>query len=134
MLSNEALVERARLYLNNSDNVRRNEIVTAQGLEDNMFRMVKQNGKAMKDNETIIQSARFFDNERVLFDQEARAYAKKLFVQDPEYTNLRLFENTIPVTEFARRFGAKGQGLKDVIQDIRAVSYTHLTLPTSDLV
>jgi tRNA pseudouridine-54 N-methylase len=119
LLSNEALVKRARLYLNNSDNVRRNEIVTAQGLEDNMFRMVKQNGKAMKDNETIIQSARFFDNERVLFDQEARAYAKKLFVQDPEYTNLRLFENTIPVTEFARRFGAKGQGLKDVIQDIR---------------
>ena len=74
--------------------------------------MIKNNGKVTKDNETIIQSARFFDNERVLFDQEARAYAKQLFIQDPEFTNLRLFENTIPVTEFARRFGSQGQGIK----------------------
>jgi hypothetical protein len=119
LLDTKELKQKAINYLDGSDNIRRTEIVNAQILEDNMLRMIKNNGKVTKDNETIIQSARFFDNERVLFDQEARAYAKQLFIQDPEFTNLRLFENTIPVTEFARRFGSQGQGLKDVINDLK---------------
>ena len=73
----------------------------------------------LKENKTLMQSARFIQNKRVLVDPEARAFAKQLFVQDPEFTTLRLIENTVPVAEFARRFGAQGQGISEVIKDIR---------------
>ena len=50
----------------------------------------------------------------VLFDQEARALAKEVFVQDPIATNLSLFDNSIKVAEFSRRYGTKGQGIQDI--------------------
>ena len=119
LLSDEQLLQRAKYYLDNSDNIRRQEIVTTEKLQEKVINLVKNDGKPLKENDTLIQAARFFDNERTLFDQEARAFAKQLFVQDPEFTNIRLFENTIPVTEFSRRFGAKGQGLEDVINNLK---------------
>ena len=66
-----------------------------------------------------MQSARFIQNKRILVDPEARAFAKELFIQQPEFTTLRLIENTVPVAEFARRFGAQGQGISQIIKDIR---------------
>tara|TARA_B100002019_G_scaffold105684_1_gene90819 strand:+ start:111 stop:4052 length:3942 start_codon:yes stop_codon:yes gene_type:complete len=119
LLSDKSLREKAIYYLNNSDGIRRQEMMSADALDKQLNALVKNNGAPIKDDETIIQSARFFDNERTLFDQEARAYAKEIFIQDPEFTFTRLFENTIPVTEFARRFGARGAGIKDVINDLK---------------
>ncbi len=108
----------AENYLNKSDAVRRQAIIDSDELEKQISKTVK--GAAGKADEgTLISSARFFQNERTLYDQEARASAKKLFIQDPEYTNIQLFENTIPVAEFARRYGPNGQGLKKVVGDIK---------------
>ena len=115
----EKLEEIVKNYLNNSDGIRRKEIVSSENLIRGTKSFLDSEGNPLKDKDTIIQSARFFDNERTLFDQEARAYAKDLFIQDFEFTTNSLFENTIPVVEFARKYGSKGQGLDDVISQLK---------------
>jgi len=115
----EKLEELAKNYLNKSDNIRRQEIINSENLLKGTEAFLDSNGNPLKQKDTLIQSARFFDNERVLFDQEARAFAKDLFIQDFEYTTNTLFENTIPVVEFARRFGSKGQGLQDITKQLK---------------
>ena len=77
--------------------------------------------RAGEDEDVILTAARHFDNRRVLYDQEARAYLanKEYFVDDPILTLQSLINNTIPVVEFARVFGAKGQGLQKVFQEIK---------------
>lgn len=69
----------------------------------------------------IITAARHFENERVLYSQEARAYLanRGYFEDDPINTLQALFEQTVPVAEFARVFGAKGEGLQEVFDGIR---------------
>ena len=69
----------------------------------------------------IITAARHFENERVLYSQEARAYLanRDYFEDDPINTLQTLFEQTVPVAEFARVFGAKGEGLQSVFEGIR---------------
>jgi len=117
-ITDEKARKTAENYLNKSDNIRRQAIIDSNEIEKQITKSVKGTLDSSKGN-TIISNARFFQNERTLYDQEARAAAKKLFIQDPEYTNIQLFENTVPVAEFARRFGANGQGLKKVFQDIK---------------
>ena len=106
----------ATAYVTSSDNLRRQLVLDADKLADNdvIKSLIKNNGDVVDKNGTIIQSARFFENERVLFDQEARALAKEVFVQDPIATNLSLFDNSIRVAEFSRRYGTKGQGIQDI--------------------
>lgn len=106
----------ATSYVMSSDNLRRQLVLDADRLADKdvLQSLIKNNGDVIDKNGTIIQSARFFENERVLFDQEARALAKELFIQDPIATNLSLFDNSIRVAEFARRYGTKGQGIQDL--------------------
>lgn len=115
----EKLEEIVKNYLNNSDGIRRKEIVSSENLIRGTKSFLDNEGNPLKEKDTLIQSARFFDNERTLFDQEARAYAKDLFIQDFEFTTNSLFENTIPVVEFARKYGSKGQGLDDVISQLK---------------
>ena len=69
----------------------------------------------------IITAARHFENERVLYSQEARAYLanRDYFEADPINTLQSLFEQTVPVAEFSRVFGPKGEGLQDVFEGIR---------------
>ncbi len=69
----------------------------------------------------IITAARHFENERVLYSQEARAYLanRDYFEDDPINTLQTLFDQTVPVAEFARVFGAKGEGLQSVFEGIR---------------
>ena len=79
-------MQRAASYLNNSDDVRRVEILKVDGkdVEKKVLQLLdtaKEN--VLKDNKTLMQSARFIQNKRVLVDPEARAFAKQLFVQDP---------------------------------------------------
>ena len=106
----------ATSYITSSDNIRRQLVLDSDRLldQDVMKSFIKNNGQVVDKNDTIIQSARFFENERVLFDQEARALAKDLFIQDPIATNLSLFDNSIRVAEFARKYGTKGQGIQDL--------------------
>ena len=106
----------ATAYVTSSDNLRRQLVLDADKLADNdvIKSLIKNNGNVVDKNGTIIQSARFFENERVLFDQEARALAKEVFIQDPIATNLSLFDNSIKVAEFSRRYGTKGQGIQDI--------------------
>ena len=115
----EKLEKLAKNYLDNSDAIRRKEIVNSENLRKETQAFLDNNGNPIKEKDTLIQSARFFDNERTLFDQEARAYAKDLFIQDFEFTTLSLFDNTIPVVEFARRYGSKGQGLADTVEQLK---------------
>ena len=89
-------------------------------VEEIILSLLDSSGKnVLEKNKTLMQSARFLENKRILVDPEARAYAKDLFIQQPEFTILRLIENTVPVAEFARRYGAKGEGLTDIISNIR---------------
>jgi len=108
-------------YIQSADNLRRQLVLDADKLleEKNLSAFIKTNGQPINQNETVVHSARFFENERVLFDQEARALAKEFFVQDPISTNLSLFDNSVKVAEFARRYGAKGQGIQDLKKQLK---------------
>ena len=117
-ITDEKAKKIAENYLNKSDNIRRQAIIDTDELERKTLQTAKR-GSENTNESPLISNARFFQNERTLYDQEARAAAKKLFIQDPEFTNIRLFENTVPIAEFARRFGSNGQGLKKVVQDIK---------------
>jgi len=121
----QEIENKALNHLNNADSIRRNEVIgmtkfDSQNTEaGNLINFITNDGKSIRQNDTLMQSAKFVDNERVLVDQEARALAKELFIQDPEFTLTRLFENTIPIAEFSRRFGPRGQGIKDTIEDVK---------------
>ena len=85
-------------------------------LKQKMFR-----NRADQEEDVIITAARHFENERVIYDQEARAFLSKkgYFEADPILTLQTLISETVPVVEFARVFGAKGEGLQDVFKGIR---------------
>ena len=106
-------------FLNHSDNVRRQEVLGEISITDDTFKLINNDGKKIKKGESLLQASKYLANERTLVDPEARAFAKSLFIQDPEFTTLRLAENVVPVAEFARRFGEKGQGLRKVFADIK---------------
>ena len=74
-------------------------------------------GKA-RDEEFILDAARHFNKARTLYDQEARASVSHLFEQNPKETLRQLINNTVYIAEFAKRFGAKGQGIKKLFKDI----------------
>ena len=75
-------------------------------------------GKRAGDEDFILTAARHFNKERTLYDQEARALVSDLFEQNPLLTLKQLTENTVPVAEFARVFGARGEGIKTLFRDI----------------
>jgi|GEM_PF-5195357 len=106
-------------FLNHSDNVRRQEVLGEVKISDDTFKLINNDGKKIKKGESLLQASKYLSNERTLVDPEARAFAKSLFIQDPEFTTLRLSENVVPVAEFARRYGEKGQGLRKVFADIK---------------
>ena len=70
------------------------------------------------DEDFVLTAARHFNKERTLYDQEARALVSDLFEQNPLLTLKQLTENTIPVAEFSRVFGARGEGIKTLFKDI----------------
>jgi hypothetical protein len=114
VLSDKQAESLAINYLQKSDNLRRQLVLDSERLlaKDATEAFIKNNGVALNKNENIVHSARFFENERVLFDQEARALAKDLFIQDPIATHLSLFDNSVKVAEFSRRYGARGEGIQ----------------------
>ena len=132
VLSKNEATALAKKYLDGADGVRRQALVDVDSLtkgSDDMSIFIRTGGATPK-NHTVVQSAKFFENERVLFDQEARALAKKLFVQDPIATHISLFENSTRVAEFARRFGSKGQGILKIRKALQAY-YSKIAKSTS---
>ena len=101
------------------DPVRRKEVITELKDEDDIVKLINNEGRPVTQNETLVHSAGYINKERSLYDPEARAFAKELFIQDPAFTLSKLFRDTVPIVEFSRRFGSKGQGLNDVITDLK---------------
>ena len=99
---------------------RRSNSIWAKEEGDNLFQ-----NRASKDERFIITAARHFENKRVLADQEARAFManKGYFLDDPILTFQSLAKQTIPVTEFSRVFGARGERLQGFINGIRREVY-----------
>lgn len=75
-------------------------------------------GRRASDEDFVLTAARHFNKERTLYDQSARALVSDLFEQNPLITLKQLTENTIPVAEFSRVFGARGEGIKTLFKDI----------------
>tara|TARA_R100000742_G_C4279500_1_gene104259 strand:+ start:4566 stop:8504 length:3939 start_codon:yes stop_codon:yes gene_type:complete len=107
---------KASAYLKGADEIKRAEIVDSKMLQDGV-----QNpfSKSVEKNPPLIKSSRFLDTQRKLYDPEARAIAKDLFVQDPIETTLKLYNDVIPYAEFSRVFGSRGQGLIAVRKQLR---------------
>tara|TARA_R100001594_G_scaffold44898_1_gene77422 strand:+ start:20 stop:4309 length:4290 start_codon:yes stop_codon:yes gene_type:complete len=111
--------EQARNHLSMGDPVRRKEVITELKAEDDIVKLINNEGRPVTQNETLVHSAGYINKERSLYDPEARAFAKELFIQDPAFTLSKLFRDTVPIVEFSRRYGSKGQGLNDVITDLK---------------
>ena len=66
----------------------------------------------------VLQAAKHFDNRRTLFDPKARASVSDLFINNPRHQMKMVIESTVPVAEFVKKFGAKGEGIKKIFKDI----------------
>ena len=103
-------------YLKGADKIKRAEIVDSKMLLEGVRNPF---AKTTESNPPLIQKSRFLDTQRKLYDPEARAVAKDLFVQDPIETTLKLYNDVIPYAEFSRVFGSRGQGLIAVRKQLR---------------
>ena len=103
-------------YLNTSTRIRNNSIWAKENQEA-LFQTNNNIGKS-RDEKFVLNAARHFDKKRTLYDQEARARVSHLFEQNPLITLQQLTKNTIPVAEFVKRFGAKGEGITKLFNDI----------------
>ena len=117
VLSMTQAEELASSYLASSSKQRNNSI-WAKEEGEKLFQPNAVSGSKSQDEEFILTAARHFNKERTLFNQEARASVADLFEQNPLLTLKQLTENTVHVAEFVRVFGAKGQGIKSIFQDI----------------
>jgi len=112
----KAAQQTAQEYLTTSTNLRRNSI-WAKEVDDPRF-IFQGNTVSNRKEEFILNAARHFNKERTLYDQEARALASDLFVQNPTKTLDLLINNTINIAEFSKRFGSKGEGISKLFKDI----------------
>jgi len=103
-------------YLNTSTRIRNNSIWAKENQEA-LFQTNNNIGRA-RDEKFVLTAARHFDKKRTLYDQEARARVAHLFEQNPLITLQQLTRNTIPIAEFVKRFGAKGEGITKLFKDI----------------
>ena len=102
----------AQNYLKGASDFTRTEILSLKKLQDeNSIDIFTKVNKNIEGSRNLTKSSRFIENERVLYDQEARAFSSDLFIQDPILTTLALYNNVIPYAEFAHRFGARGEGI-----------------------
>ena len=111
----------AKNYLNGSSSVLRHELISEQSLlkESNPSAFLDKQGRVISGTKDLSKSSRFLDNERVLYDQEARAFANELFIQDPIQTTLQLYQSIIPSAEFARVYGSRGEGITKLRTELK---------------
>ena len=107
----------AQGYLSAATKTRNNSIFSDK--DDILFK-TNDNDSFIKSTNTdfVLQAARHFDKRRTLFDQEARAMVSDLFEDNPLLTAQTLVKNSVHVAEFAKQFGAKGEGIKDIFKSI----------------
>tara|TARA_B100000963_G_scaffold25799_1_gene19351 strand:- start:18534 stop:22931 length:4398 start_codon:yes stop_codon:yes gene_type:complete len=107
----------AQGYLSTATKERNNSLFSDK--DDILFK-TNNNDPLIKGQNTdfVLQAARHFDKRRTLFDQEARASVSELFENNPLLTTQTLTNNSIRVAEFAKQFGAKGEGIKDIFSRI----------------
>jgi hypothetical protein len=107
----------AQGYLSTATKERNNSLFSDK--DDILFK-TNDNDPIIKGQNTdfVLQAARHFDKRRTLFDQEARASVSELFENNPLLTTQTLTNNSIRVAEFAKQFGAKGEGIKDIFTRI----------------
>ncbi len=119
----------AQGYLSTATKERNNSLFSDK--DDILFK-TNDNDPIIKSQNTdfVLQAARHFDKRRTLFDQEARASVSELFENNPLLTTQTLTNNSIRVAEFAKQFGAKGEGIKDIFSRIDN-RYKQLADPTN---
>ena len=115
-------------YLKTSTRQRNNSIWAKE--ESDAIFVSNNNINKSRQEEFVLNAARHFDKERTLYDQESRAMVSDLFVQNPFETLKALTDNTIKIAEFVKRFGAKGEGIKKLFQDID-INYKQLADPNN---
>ena len=119
-LTDQEALDIAENYLLASRTPRNNSIWSKEGdgwQGNDVGQWVDKKGRPT-DEDFVLTAARHFNKERTLYDQEARALVSDLFEQNPLLTLKQLTENTIPVAEFSRVFGARGEGIKTLFKDI----------------
>jgi hypothetical protein len=119
-LTDQEALDIAENYLLASRTPRNNSIWSKEGdgwQGNDVGQWVDKKGRPT-DEDFVLTAARHFNKERTLYDQEARALVSDLFEQNPLLTLKQLTENTIPVAEFSRVFGARGEGIKVLFKDI----------------
>lgn len=122
ILEDSWATKQARNYIDGQNETRRHSLwAKIEGTDESLTGKALFRNRAEEEEDVIISAAQNFNKQRVLYDQEARAYLanKDYFVKDPILTLQSLINSTVPVVEFARVFGAKGQGLQRVFQDIK---------------
>ena len=107
-------------YLATASQVRTNSIFSDN--DDILFKTNNSGSKfdefKSKDEDFILQAAKHFDKDRTLFDQEARAAVADLFELNPILTTKTLINNSVHIAEFAKQFGARGEFIKEIFNDI----------------
>jgi len=119
-LTDQEALDIAENYLLASRTPRNNSIWSKEGdgwQGNDVGQWVDKKGRPT-DEDFVLTAARHFNKERTLYDQEARALVSDLFEQNPLLTLKQLTENTVPVAEFSRVFGARGEGIKTLFKDI----------------
>jgi len=66
----------------------------------------------------VVAAASHFEKDRVIYSQKARQQIKDFLVEDPRQTMNRLIDNTVPVVEFSRTFGSRGQGIIELFNEV----------------
>ncbi len=127
VLSDKEATDVANTYLKSSTQRRQNSLWSEES-GDALFAGNKVASDAAGDERFILNAARHFDKKRTLYNQEARASVSDLFEQNPALTLKQLTENTIPVAEFTRAFGAKGEGIKEIFKAIE-INYLKIQDP-----
>lgn len=68
----------------------------------------------------VVKAASNFEKERVITSQAAREEIKDFLVNDPRVTIDNLVEQTVPIVEFSRTFGSRGELItQNVFKEIR---------------
>ena len=114
--------EQARKYINGFTGRERGSIWAADVNATNIKNLSKGGrlfaGSKEAEPDVLISAARHFEHERVLRDQEARAMIANFLENDPRKTFEALFANTVRISEFSRRFGSKGEGIRNTIREL----------------
>jgi len=121
-LDDDAAADQANRYINGFTGRDRGSIWAADVNATNIKRLAKDGrlfaGSRDAEQDVLITAARHFEHERVLRDQEARAMIANFLENDPRKTFEALFANTVRISEFSRRFGSKGEGIRDTIREL----------------